>query len=130
MDAVLQKAESRRAELKKELADLEAFIRLYIKFLPDASSAPEDQKKGTSKKELVETTARAILQESQPLNTSELLGKFHERGVHIGGVNEEVNLASYLSKSKQFINRRKGGGWFLSTDMEKAPQAGLEGLSN
>lgn len=134
MSDIYARAKLKRDEMAAELRDIESFLRMYERLskeepaaTPRVALVPAETDSvrrpllvrrtslQPSKRELIEKTAANILSNESPLSTTELLAKFKQLDVSVGGTDEAVNLASYLSRCELFLNSRKGGGWSLKS---------------
>lgn len=117
MSDVYQRAVERISTLKREVADLEAFIRVY-KSLDVAEPEPAQAKSagapvGETRK-TIEAVRAIILAKHRPVPFGELVRELPSRGVVIPGKSPVNNLGARLSNAKgNEIVLLRGFGWWV-----------------
>lgn len=145
---VLQKALDRERELKTELEEIQAFIKVYKKLFCDspaeeitrrsvgtddekshgssetaAESAttpkPSRRRRSASKKnEVIEAARRILKGRSSPLKNAALTDLIIESGLDIPSANKPRYISTTLSHSDEFVAAKKRAGWMLAEQVE------------
>jgi len=134
-DTAYQHAMKRREELKRELSEIDEFLRLHRKFSVGSfqvevvppenvsgtksdSTDTSDDSKATSRRvnpprEEVRRIAREVMLEmGRPLTRGELLEQFAARGTPIQGADPSKNMGTLMWRlSDHFVNIEGHGYW-------------------
>jgi len=130
-DTPYQHAIRRREELRKELAEIEEFIRLWTKLfgtetereatvLPPATASQLSQwntarrqpTKSPTRSRAAEVAREAILAKGAPMTRGELILAFQERGMPIAGKDPSRNMGTIMWRLREkFVNFEGEGYW-------------------
>lgn len=119
--AEMASLESKQAEFKQQLADIEGFLRTFARW--GLSAQPEivvekpypTKTKPLNKQSQVAKAANDLLANSNIMTTNQILDALANRGLVIGGGNPAGNLSAILSKASEFRYSRAAKGWILSS---------------
>jgi len=131
MDEKYEKAIRRRQELRRELDEVEAFIRLYEKlFLArqgsgTASPPPEAGRRRPERnvfppQKLAELAREEILARGHPMTRGELAEALELRGIPLAGKDPSKNLGTILWRFQdRFLNIPGRGYWPKDLPLEE-----------
>ena len=139
-DSAYERAILRLTALKKEMSEIEEFIRLYKKFSGEARDSSHESHQNVSGTKITERghidapkpknpprdqvrkIAREILLErGRPLTRGELLGEFSARGVPIRGADPTKNIGTLMWRmADDFVNIEGHGYWLRDVACERA----------
>jgi len=134
-DHVLEKARAKRERLARDLAELDAFLKVYEEIVgePPEDDAPhirhrtrpvfhgggEAQRIAPSNPQTetfrtVQAAREIIADRGRPIPLSELYAGLTKRGMSFGGKNPVNTLGARLSNAGDVVVTLKGFGWWLA----------------
>jgi len=124
--------ESKQAELKQQLSDIDGFLRTFARWglLPREEIVVEkplsSKIKPLNKQSHVAKAAREMLANGTIMTTNQILDALANYGLVIGGENPAGNLSAILSKSSDISYSRAAKGWLLTSSVagEGTPDRG------
>lgn len=118
--AAMASIESKQAELKQQLADIEGLLRTFARLgLPPqqeiVAEKPLSAKiKPLNKQSQVAKAVCQLLAKGDIMTTNQILDALANRGLDIGGENPAGNLSAILSKASELSYSRAAKGWLLA----------------
>lgn len=137
MDAALTNALKRKAELERELAEVDMFIRAYHRFRSlgggtEATPAPVDIEKNSSDESarppgftppkaknrglpavIADTVESVIRTRNEPMNRSELVDALEEAGIEMPAADKPRYIGTILWRHKDRFENIPGRGYWL-----------------
>lgn len=141
-DIAYENAVKRQAELKKELAEVEDFLRLYQRFSggteggqnaltksvepnDSATVSPPPTKRGLTKRQLRKNAREIILENGRPMTRGQLVEALEARGLPVGGANPSKNMGTMMWRLRDyFVNLEGFGYWPIDKDCSVAGYTG------
>ena len=140
-DTILQRALRRRDNFRRELDEIESFIRTFKRLADATAEEPtavrirhrsiEDKIKSSPQREVEQAVTQVLINAGRPVTTAQMLEAVTTHGVVIGGREPRWNLSAKLSRMEGIISI-EGHGWWFENRPYKAvgyePSQETEGL--
>lgn len=132
-ETAIANALARRAELERELREIDMFLDMYRRFTgvaptdtraaqpqpanlqqvaPSAKPATRKAVPGIPHAEFVQIAREVFLERGHPMMPPDILDGFHKKGREIGGVDEMRNLTTKLWRARDAIVKIPGAGYW------------------
>lgn len=137
MDTAYEKAQRRREEIRKELEEIDLFLRLHQKFSFGTMAEPQattDQsrptvsakadtlpKRNLSKEAMAKAVRQLMIDRQRPMTRTDIVEALELKGIPVAGVDKPRALGTIMWRLRdRFVNLSGLGYWPIDLDCEPA----------